>query len=492
MRALFVTNQRKTLFYSAVARRMRDFGADIFWISVSTLWTDYLVDQGWSRDSILSLPDFGPEWSSGRPPSAADADRIRRIEATSETSFKNILIMDRELSKRSGLDTPAYVYVAVREMERFVRTHAITAGFGESTWAPELMASEVLRANDGRYFMPLTVRVPSSRFCFFEGIFHDKIAHVTEPTEEHHDIARRAIAHVREKGARPYYFSMNMNPQRLRRHWVDEVLTVALNPRAHHFDHSVPDLLARSRRRLRKRVFARAASRSSQFQQPPRDSDAPFVLVTLHVQPEASVDVLGGAKNNQLEAIRALTRLLPFGHEIWVKEHGHALGDRAPTYYQELSALPGLRLIDASADTMSLIRKARLVVSVSGTACLEAAVMGVPAATLGKIIWKPILIEDDLNPFGMCHQDMAALLERADRWRQERDRDTKIESFITWLVAQSFEGIISDPASDPNSVDPKNVDRVAAAMVRILQSRRCRKSQFPTDGDEARLHLNPS
>ena len=144
MRALFVTNQRKTAFYDVIARRMGQLGIDVHWISVSNRWTEFLLGKGWARDAILSLADFGEEWSRPYVPNAEDEARAARIEADGETSLKNVLMMDRELNRQRGLDSEAYVHVVTREIERFVRDKRIRVGFGEPTWAPEMLASLVL------------------------------------------------------------------------------------------------------------------------------------------------------------------------------------------------------------------------------------------------------------------------------------------------------------------------------------------------------------
>lgn len=159
----------------------------------------------------MSLPDFGPEWTSAQAPTKADAERINRIEASSETSLKNIVIMDRELNKWPGSRAETYVYVVLREVERFIRINGIRWGFGEITWACEMLTSEVLRASGGRYFMHHTVRIPSSRFGFFEGIFHGRLAHLAAPNAAHRELARQVMTRVRDSGEKPYYFAKNMN-----------------------------------------------------------------------------------------------------------------------------------------------------------------------------------------------------------------------------------------------------------------------------------------
>ncbi len=471
MHALFVTNQHKTEFYSAVAGRMRDQGAAISWISVSERWTRYLIEQSWSAAAILSLPRFGEEWSQPLALTAADRARVARLELAGETSLKNILIMDRELNKQPGATTEAYAAVVSREIERFVVARGVTHGFGEPTWAPEMIASEVLRAHGCGYYMHHTLRIPSARFGFYRGIFHNDLAHIATPTDAHRTMAHDVMRAVRTRGERPYYFARNMNPQRFRAHWVDEAVAAVVRPEEARFDHTVPGLATRSVRRIRARYRAEQTQRANLFERAPADGhDRPFLLIMLHKQPESSVDVFGNGRNNQLELVRALTRLMPFEWEVWVKEHGHALGDRSRAYYRELKALPGVRLIDPAEDTMALIRRAGLVGSVAGTGCMEAGVLGIPAFTFARMFFSPILLADDVDPFALDPAAMRALLNRAAAWRADTAKDASIAAFLADIIAQSFEGLISDPLSDPACLEAANIERVAAATLALMRA----------------------
>ena len=470
MRALFVTNQLKTQFYHALASRMRALGVPVSWISVSERWTDYLKAEGWRDDDILSLPRFGAEWSRPWTVGAQDIARLARIEATAEVGLKNILVMDRELSKKPSAETEGYISVVTREIERFVLEKGVTHGFGEPTWAPEMITSEVLRAHGRSYYMHHPVRIPSSRVGFYEGIFHDTLVEFAPAGDTSRTIAQEAIAAVCERGQRPYYFARNMNPHRFKRHWLNEAsVAIARGGEARH-DHSVPGLLTRSRRRIVARRRAAQVQRSGMFIAPPANASRPFVLILLHKQPEASVDVFGGALSNQLEVIRALARVLPYEFEIWVKEHAHSLGDRALSYYRDLACIPGVRLIDPNADTFGLIPRAALTASVAGTACMEAGVMGYPAITFGRVFFAPLLVSDGVNPFAMTRAGMSALLERGRCWRDDPQRQARTLDFITGCVAQSGEGRIGDPVSDPTCIEPSNIERVAQLTVELMRA----------------------
>lgn len=470
MRALFVTNRLKTAFYSPWARRMEAFGAEIFWLSTGGRWTRYLLAEGWHRSRILDLSEFSSRWTKPFTPTADEKSRIERIDRRAEIGLKDALIMDRELSLTPGWDIEAYGQVTALEIERFVLKNDIQFAFGEDTWAPEIITSAVMHANDRHFHAPHTIRIPSERFAFFRGIFQKRIDVFREqPDDEHRAIARRALKNLRERGERPYYFALNMNQNRLRKRWLDEAWQAIVRPAASRFDHTLPSLRTRVARRLDSIRSGASARRSGMFEPVPAASDRPFALFLLQKQPESSVDVLGSPITQQYEVIRALIRLLPFHWEMWVKEHPNAIGDRSVAYYRDLKRLPGLRLIDPLADTHRLLSRAALTISISGTACLEAALLGRPAVTIAEMYFDGVLLRNGLNPFQVSHGDFAAVVEEATAMAAKQVDSSSIEDYLAWNVAQSFPGMISDPANIPSITDPENVNSVADATMAFMQ-----------------------
>ncbi|MFO1109719.1 MAG: hypothetical protein U1E61_11090 [Bradyrhizobium sp.] len=469
MRALFVTNQLKTGFYSPWARAMEAAGAVIFWISTGERWTSYLVGQGWDRTRILDLSELGSRWTAPFKPSAEQASRIQRIDEGAEIGLKNALIMDRELALNPGWHIEAYGQVVALEIERFVLDNDIRFAFGEDTWAPEIITSAVMQANGRHFHAPHTIRIPSERFAFFPGVFQKRIdVFCEQPDVEHRAIARQALANLRERGQRPYYFALNMNQNRLRNHWLDEAWRAVMQPAGARFDHTMPSLRTRVGRRLASVLSGALAKRTGAFEAPPETAERPFALFLLQKQPESSVDVIGAPFTNQYEIIQALTRLLPFGWEMWVKEHPNAIGDRSPAYYRDLRRLPGIRLIDPFADTHRLISRAGLTVSISGTACFEAGLLGRPAITIAEMYFGRVLLRNGFNPFQASHGDFAAIVDEAAAMTRAQ-AGSAIEDYLAWNVAQSFPGMISDPANVPSVIDPENVRNVADATISFLQ-----------------------
>jgi len=469
VRALFVTNQLKTEFYSPWARRMDASGAEIFWISTGERWTNYLLREGWDRSRILDLSGLGSRWTKPFAPTADEKSRIKHIDRGAEIGLKDALIMDRELGLMPGWNIEAYGQITALEIERFVLENDIRFAFGEDTWAPEIITSAVMHANGRHFHAPHTIRIPSERFGFFRGVFQKRLDVFHEsPDDEHRKIARQALKNLRERGERPYYFALNMNQNRLRRYWLDEAWRAIMRTSAVRFDHTMPSLRTRVARRLTSIASGILATRSGAFETVPATADRPFVLFPLHKQPESSVDVIGSPFTNQYEVIRALTRLLPFGWELWVKEHPNAIGDRSLEYYRGLKRLPGVRLIDPFADTHRLLSWAGLTISISGTASLEAGLLGRPAITVAEMYFGRILLRNGFDPFQTTHREFAGIVEEAAAMSAAQT-DRSIEEYLAWNVAQSFPGLISDPASVPSVIDQGNVNNVADATMTFLQ-----------------------
>ena len=129
-----------------------------------------------------------------------------------------------------------------------------------------------------------------------------------------------------------------------------------------------------------------------------------------------------------------------------------------------------MRLIEPGADTFKLIAQAGLTASVASTGCMEAGVMGYPAITFARVFYAPVLVADAVNPFALTLSSMADLLDRACAFRDAPGRAAKVEAFITWCVAQSCDGLISDPVSDPVCMEASNISSVARATREMMQA----------------------
>ena len=141
---------------------------------------------------------------------------------------------------------------------------------------------------------------------------------------------------------------------------------------------------ARGRRKLERfrlrRGFERWASRSL--------PTGPYVAYFLHAQPEITVDSWAFEFQDQVALIRNIVATIPADTVVAVKEHWIQAGLRDPAFYEELLSIPGVVLLHDVVPTREVIRGAQLVCTLTGTAAVEAMVVGVPSVIFGDIYYE--------------------------------------------------------------------------------------------------------
>ncbi|MEX0734723.1 MAG: hypothetical protein WD944_02685 [Steroidobacteraceae bacterium] len=134
-------------------------------------------------------------------------------------------------------------------------------------------------------------------------------------------------------------------------------------------------------RSIRRAAAARkAVSTSVALATPPSSR---YILFGLHMQPESSIDVWAPFFSNQMWVIELLSRSIPPSHQLLVKIHKSDLTNYSGDQYEQMQALPGVKLVRPFVDSRTFIDRADLVVSIQGTMGLEAALLGKPVIMLG-------------------------------------------------------------------------------------------------------------
>ena len=121
----------------------------------------------------------------------------------------------------------------------------------------------------------------------------------------------------------------------------------------------------------------------------PRENDD-FAFFPLHYEPEIATLVLAPFYTNQIALIQNIAKSLPGHFKLYVKEHPGMLYRRDFAYYKELKKIPNVRLIDAEEKAVSLIQKAKLVLTVTGTAGWEAVMLKKPVIIFGSVFYEKL------------------------------------------------------------------------------------------------------
>lgn len=109
-----------------------------------------------------------------------------------------------------------------------------------------------------------------------------------------------------------------------------------------------------------------------------------FIYFPLGVEPERSLTRDSPEFSHQGFALQSIAQNTPAGMLVAVKEHVTAIGPRPTDFYKGLSLLSNTVLVDIMQPSLELIQHSRAVATVTGTAGLEAAFMGVPVLSFGK------------------------------------------------------------------------------------------------------------
>jgi hypothetical protein len=110
-----------------------------------------------------------------------------------------------------------------------------------------------------------------------------------------------------------------------------------------------------------------------------------YVYFPLHFQPEMTTSILGGKYTNQASALIKLRQKLPPEVMIIVKENPiQGWYMREESFFATIKSLPNTIFIATSVATYDLIKNAKAVASISGTACYESLFYRKPAIYFGN------------------------------------------------------------------------------------------------------------
>lgn len=109
--------------------------------------------------------------------------------------------------------------------------------------------------------------------------------------------------------------------------------------------------------------------------------DKNIIFYPLQVQPERTIDLDAPYFSDQITVIENIAKSLPVDYVLYVKEHYNMDKRewRKISEYKQIMELSNVKLIHPSVSPVELIKKSKLVVTISSTAGLEAAYYGKPS-----------------------------------------------------------------------------------------------------------------
>ena len=112
-----------------------------------------------------------------------------------------------------------------------------------------------------------------------------------------------------------------------------------------------------------------------------------YVYMPLHLIPESSVFVKASFYVDELNLIEQVSKSLPAGWKLYVKEHQAMLGERDLSFYRKAAEIANVRVVQINyyKDPKPWILKAQGIVTITGTAAYEAALLGKRSIIFGDV-----------------------------------------------------------------------------------------------------------
>jgi hypothetical protein len=450
MNICFISNYYKTYFFHEIARVLEQNGIQVFWITVDNRYRSFL-EQHYPAERILHL---GKERASMPQPPVGDF------------KLNELVHNDRVLSRRTewsydylkNIQKPAY---------DFLKARSIRYLFGEITWAHEILLHRIASRHPElgcRFYNPHTIRIPNGRFGFFTDEYQSVLVPAGQESQEassekpsikiekpdylhKNDLLIKEKNSLKGKAIRTLNFILDKNhddpndPTRL-----TKLQTVQLR-----LQEDINRLLYRSVKRIRAEEL----------------ENRPFAFITLHKQPEASIDVLGRYYENQLTNIVNIWRIIPEDWLLVIKEHTNALGDRDLAFYNELRNYRNIVFVDEKLNSLDLVKKCRLVATVSGTIAYEAVLCGKRALTFADCFF---------NNYGSCYRVSLDDLKHCDNVEHlfsmleaRHGKARPAEDLSGYVLGHSFPGMIGDSWHNAEGMQASNIAKVADAFLKVIR-----------------------
>lgn len=429
----------------------------ILWICAAKFQFEYLIEKGWAKDDILLL-----NW---------EIISSKKGETIGEYKLNELVYGDRVLKYRKE-EGKLYLSKIQSIFYDFVVNKDIKYIFGEITWAHEILMSRICLdkfKDNCVYLHPQSIRIPNGRFTFMDTEFQDSIYkkaeyfHDTNETKSF-DIpiqptvpqrvaeVEKDVMHsltLKYKITRILNFIQN---NRIKNRPNDNLQTLRLSESVKKFFTTI----------INQKYYTKILKKTGLSELEGKK----FFFLTLHMQPEASIDVVGRYYDNQFLLIRDVWRILPNDYALVIKEHTNAIGNRGKEFFKNCLSLNNVIVVDEKASSHKLINMCETIFTNSGTVALEGALYKKDVFLFSGIFF------DKLK---YCHRISLEDLKYSSNYFdllqkcKTRDQDKMtVEAYSDYIIRSSFSGVIDGHKGSYYYTDTKNIETIAEGFMKFI------------------------
>lgn len=193
------------------------------------------------------------------------------------------------------------------------------------------------------------------------------------------------------------------------------------------------------------------------------------ILFAMQVTPESSINSLEPYFIDQLRAIDLIRLNMPNDFYIIVKEHPSMIGLRNSDYYKMLRKKAGIILVSPYVNTKEIMKRVKLISTITGTIGLESFMMDKPTLMFGPTFFSHLVKRYD------SYLNLKQELEELIFNFKPLSREEKIIE-IAKLYNISYNFVLFDPISNPEVMEIGNIKSFTKALLKHIERLKKKKN----------------
>ncbi len=475
MNILFMAYREAAKIFCAVAKEIeRNYSDKIkidkyFFLTDSLSYVDYLKMHAPAGKSEIIF-QYDEDFQKGLPQDMEYAELQNYEHKYGVPNLWMYVVSDRIFSKLSDIEALRMLYAHINYFENFYDsnpTNAIisTGIAGLSVWLAHSIGKARGVKNLSVYSSRILERMVITDNAFdqwtnlgkeYNGLLKREL------TSEEYKIAKEIKHLYTKKKIKPFYFEPNKIIAKFPsiKKYINYCIEHAFK-KTQYTSLGIINLMKISMLR-RIRLALLGFSGLSHFRKP--DYKEKYFFYALHLQPEASIDIVAPLYRDQIATIDNISKCLPIGYKLYVKEHPAFVGMRPLNYYSKLAHLANVRLIDSTVNAYKLIENSTGIITLSGTVGWEAMMMGKPVITLGRVFYN---VAEDLVKHVRSINELPRVLQEFTRGFKPNEEN--ILKFILAAYKCTDPGIIIPPSQSLHMLQDENIGNVTEAIVKKIR-----------------------
>lgn len=430
--------------------------SELYILSVMPEEYNLLIKNNFDKNKICNL-NLNTSLKNIKTSFKENLNFLNNFEKQYKVDLNSIVLMDRTLRTKSYKVVIKYMFEIINREIHFLEKNNIKLIFMEPTWFHEIVLCKIAKFKCIPVYAPVRDKLMDNKFYFFKG-YSRNMFFIRAPRKS--DSLQSIYNSEKVLNETPFFnYFKNRNTFNFNKLEVFlRILRLSLLKYRNYFIQ--PTFYWSVKNKLfdifRKKIFNFILN----FHRPVDNEK--YILIPLHVQPEAGIDVIGEKFANQLEFVRQVVRTLPSSFNIFVKEHPHDFGRRTLDFYRNLEKIPSVKLIHPSFNNKKLIQNSKLVISVAGTASLEASLLSIPAVTAVKSHFHYLMVQPEFDPY---IESVRELLSKSKIHKIEK---SKFNEFYKKSELNLFTGNTMDCKTDKSVLLKDNIDNLKDAFFEVI------------------------